>query len=348
MQYLRNCWYVACLSGELGQSMLARTICEQPLAFFRSTDGAPAALTDACSHRLAPLSAGCLKDGEIMCRYHGLRFGRDGRCTHNPHGPATASLAVRSWPSAERHDLVWVWLGDPDAADPAQIPDLSFIDTTPPHAKFTGYLETAANFELCTDNILDLTHTDYLHPDTLGGGGLTRARGQVTTQGDTVAIRWENPAEVAPPALDREFIRQGELSDTVTQVEWVAPAILRLSVDVAPLCPDNGDEIRTATMHIMTPESPMRTHYFVVSTRNFRADDADYNAGLAAFINGIFLTDDKPMLEAQQARMGTADLWACNPAMLAIDAASVQARRVLQRLIAAEQHQPENADSGTK
>ena len=335
MSYLAKAWYVACFADEVtGDAMVARTLCDQPMLLFRDGDGALVAIRDACPHRLAPLSLGIYRDGIVTCRYHGLAFGAGGQCVGNPHGPITASLSAKSWPAIERYGFAWVWPGDAASADPALLPDLSIIDATPVNGKFRGYLPTAANYQLCTDNILDLSHTDYLHPDTLGGGGLTRAKPSVTTDGDVVAIRWENPGEVAPPALDRELRVQGTLSDTVTQVVWYPPAIMSLTVSITPTSPEAGPPINSTTMHIMTPETAMATHYFVLSTRDFRDHDATFNAGLAAFVNGIFASEDKPMLEAQQARLGTADLWSANPAMLPIDSGAVQVRRILERLIA--------------
>lgn len=112
---------------------------------------------------------------------------------------------------------------------------------------------------------------------------------------------------------------------------------MRLSVSVASHASDGGPPISQTTMHIMTPETDMATHYFALSTRDFRPEDAEYNAGIRAFVSNIFATEDKPMLEAQQARMGTPDLWATNPVMLPIDSGAVQARRILDRLIKAEQ-----------
>ncbi|WP_031303740.1 aromatic ring-hydroxylating dioxygenase subunit alpha [Sphingobium quisquiliarum] len=337
MIYPRNCWYVVALPTELkAGDLLPRTICDIPMLLFRDKDGHATAIKDACSHRLAPLSAGVYQDGEVMCRYHGLRFGKGGKCVHNPHGQITDALSVRSWATVERHDLIWLWMGDIKAADDSLIPDLSFIDRTPAHGKFTGYLPTKANFELCTDNILDLTHTDYLHPDTLGGGGLTRAKEKVKVEGNIVTVRWENPNEVAPPALDRELDRPGSLANTFTEVVWYPPAVMKLCVHVEPVDPLNGSPVESVTMHIMTPEGAMKTHYFVLSTRNFRTDDPGYNEALGKFVNNIFATEDKPMLEAQQARMGTGDLWACNPALLPIDNAAVRARRILAHMIEKE------------
>jgi vanillate O-demethylase monooxygenase subunit len=49
-----------------------------------------------------------------------------------------------------------------------------------------------------------------------------------------------------------------------------------------------------------------------------------------------FEHQDRPMIEAQQNRVGAADLMDLGPALMAIDAAPVRARRILGRLIAAE------------
>lgn len=170
MTWLRNCWYQAGWNEELDASpSLARTILGVPLVFFRREDGAVLALHDRCPHRFAPLSAGRVEPGRIICGYHGLAFGEDGACVHNPHGPITSRISVRAYPAVERHLALWVWMGEPALADPALIPDLSFIDRTPVTARITGHMPTAADYRLLTDNIMDLSHADYLHPTTLGG-----------------------------------------------------------------------------------------------------------------------------------------------------------------------------------
>jgi vanillate O-demethylase monooxygenase subunit len=52
----RNCWYAAAYDVELRHELLARTIAGRNLIMFRRGDGRPAALEDACWHRLMPLS----------------------------------------------------------------------------------------------------------------------------------------------------------------------------------------------------------------------------------------------------------------------------------------------------
>lgn len=49
-----------------------------------------------------------------------------------------------------------------------------------------------------------------------------------------------------------------------------------------------------------------------------------------------FRDEDKPMLEKQQAVIGNTELMDLSPVLLAIDAAGVQARRRLEKLMAEE------------
>ena len=122
MTYATNLWYAALWAEDLADGTLqSRTICEQPIVLFRGPDGEPVALEDRCAHRFIPLSMGQLCDNatSVECPYHGLRFGTDGACVLNPHGSGRipATLAIRAYPVAERHTMLWIWMGteEPDA-----------------------------------------------------------------------------------------------------------------------------------------------------------------------------------------------------------------------------------------
>ena len=69
-----NAWYAAAYDVELKAALLPRTICNQKVVLYRKNDGRPAALEDACWHRLLPLSMGRLEGDEVVCGYHGLVF----------------------------------------------------------------------------------------------------------------------------------------------------------------------------------------------------------------------------------------------------------------------------------
>ncbi|MEO8093618.1 MAG: aromatic ring-hydroxylating dioxygenase subunit alpha [Pseudolysinimonas sp.] len=111
LPYPLNAWYVAAWDHEITRTILARTIAGRPLALYRTEDGRPVALADACWHRLAPLSLGKLiGNDEIQCPYHGIRYNSAGRCTSMPaQETINPSATVPSFPLVERYRYVWVW-----------------------------------------------------------------------------------------------------------------------------------------------------------------------------------------------------------------------------------------------
>jgi vanillate O-demethylase monooxygenase subunit len=82
----------------------------------------------------------------------------------------------------------------------------------------------------------------------------------------------------------------------------------------------------------VTPETERTTHYFWSSSRNFRLDDAQVDAVQAA-IRDTFL-EDVAMVEAQQRAI---EAFPGAPAIdISADAPTIQARRLLEEMIAAE------------
>lgn len=331
--FLRNRWYQFGFSHELADRALARTICDLPIVVFRSSNSV-SAIEDRCPHRFAPLSTGSLADGRITCGYHGLAFDGTGRCIHNPHGPVTGALRVRNFPAVERHCAIWLWLGDPDAADSSLIPDLSFIDETPDTARIFFTIKIDADYRLVADNLLDLSHADYLHPNSLGGV-MTGIRPRTQEIGQGVAVEWMNE-DVVPPARFREAVPPPQRANAWTRSEWQAPAVMVIKTALTPSDRERRREDEIWALHSMTPQTAVRTHYFVCGTRRDRVDDADYSARLRLMLQQAFEHEDKPMLEDQQRRIGGANFESLRPALLPIDAGAVLARRQLDRLIAAE------------
>jgi phenylpropionate dioxygenase-like ring-hydroxylating dioxygenase large terminal subunit len=338
MKWLRNCWYAAAWADEIAPgNRLARTIIEIPLLIWRDDENVARALANRCPHRLAPLDKGRIEGYVVRCGYHGLAFdGATGACVDNPHGPITSALAVRAYPLVERHGILWVWTGEPGRADEAAIPDLGFVDNTPPHAFSKGYMRAAADHRLLEDNIFDLSHGDYLHPETLGGGSFTRTRPRVEERAGTVFVQWLAQNEQAIPIWRPELADPDQPIDMATEVEWHPSGVMLLRGGISLAGGQSDWRLDTCNGHIMTPETSTSTHYFYCNSRSYRTDDAGYNAFLAAGLKGAFEGEDKPMIEGQQANIGDADLMDCRPALLAIDNASTRARRMYRRLVDAE------------
>lgn len=65
---------------------------------------------DVCPHRGVPLTLGFHDEEGIVCPYHGLRFGEDGRCNRipsSPDQPVPAKLNLTSFAVEERYGLIW-------------------------------------------------------------------------------------------------------------------------------------------------------------------------------------------------------------------------------------------------
>ena len=308
------------------------------VVFYRDRDGTVHALFDRCPHRFAPLSLGRVDGSSLVCGYHGLAFGTDGACVHNPHGPLSRALSVRSYPVVEAHRALWLWTGDADRADRAAVRDLSFLVEAPDTAFNKGYILGTGHYQLFVDNILDLSHTEFLHPDTLGGGAITRTRAVVDERSDgIIAIAWRPTNDVPTPLMAARLPAGTDRVDSWTEVEWSAPGIMTLTSGAVPTGMPRAGAGSVFNVHILTPETASTSHYFFASTRDFACDDAQLNERTRQTRARIFATEDEPMIAAQQARIGNADFWSLNPALLRIDQGAVLVRRRMDALIAAEQ-----------
>jgi len=239
MSYLTNAWYVAAWGHELGEALLTRTILEQPVLLYRKENGDPVAIGNLCPHRFAPLHMGKRIGDTVQCGYHGMVFGESGKCVLNPHhgGVISSAMAVPSYPVREEYGMIWLWMGAAEAADPALIPDYSCY-TAPGFKTLGGMMDVAANMELITDNLLDLTHADFLHEGTLSSEAITISKLETIEQGSTI---WGNrwcPDGVAPPVWSQLMESQMGVApstriDHWLYMRWDAPAHLLLDVGIS-------------------------------------------------------------------------------------------------------------------
>lgn len=344
---LRNVWYVAAFSADLGPGQtLGRRCLNEPVVIFRTGSGVPAAIADRCSHRAMPLSAGHV-DGEILrCRYHGVEFNTKGVCTRIPSQeriPAQAS--VRNYPLVERDGILWIWMGDPESADPALIlPNPEHVD---PDWTWRGvYMHVKCNWQLLVDNILDLTHLAHVHVRTIGGNAQAHfaAQTEVKADGHTVQLRRRMPNSV-PPAT---YIKAGGFKGMVDrwqEVDFEPRRGMVLRVNAGACNPGTGayegrrsGGFTLLNIHGITPDTDTTTHYiWSIATNAPRATGAP-----EVLFDQILETirEDETVLELQQASISnTHDRFLG----IASDGAVNQGRRLLNAMEAAEHalHGPE-------
>lgn len=335
--FLRNAWYVAAWSEEVGAGLFERTVIGESLLLFRKPDGSPVALTNMCPHRFAPLNLGTLADGVVECPYHGLRFDARGTCVHNPHGdghiPAKARL--RSYPVVERHAMLWVWMGDDALADPAGIPDFS-CHTDPRFPRVGGVIEMHAQYELITDNLMDLTHVEFVHRGILGSDAIKRGAHEIVQNGTTVySNRW-CPDGLAPPAWDMMMGHYGKPVDHWLNMRWDAPAHMLLDVGITPTGKSRDEGIWVYGTDILTPRDERSTWYFWGVCRSHDVDNPAVSEAWTRAIDAAFAGQDKPIIEAQQRMMGTRTFEELDPVLLGTDSGPMRCRRLLRKLIDAQ------------
>lgn len=339
MPFLRNSWYVAALSGEVSDQPLARTLLNEPIVLFRRSDGRAVALEDRCPHRFVPLSRGQVRGDVIACGYHGLRFDATGACVANPHGdktiPRNARVAAR--PVVERAGFVWIWMGEPARADAAQVPAYPFLETPGTWAAVYGRLHVKANYLLVLDNLLDLSHVEFLHPLLSQAEGVDAHRTEFRAEGDVViANRWK-PNSLIHGLAKFLWTSPAPRGDARANMRWSAPAVLHFDLGVTEVGGKPEDGVCIPNAHVMTPETELTSHYFWAVARNRRIDDPDLDERMSTTVQRIFTTEDAPMIEAQQRAMGdTTDLLSLRPVTLEHDAPALRARRILAQKIAQE------------
>ncbi|WP_449279456.1 aromatic ring-hydroxylating dioxygenase subunit alpha [Leucobacter sp. GX0328] len=344
LSYPLNGWYVAAWDHEVtAKGILARTIAGRPLAIYRTQDGRPVALADACWHRLAPLSQGKLMgNDEIQCPYHGLRFNSAGRCTGMPaQETLNPSATVPSFPVVDRYRYVWVWLGDPTLADPATIPDMHQMDAE----GWTGDGRTIyapCNYQLVLDNLMDLTHEEFVHSSSIGQEELSESEFKVTHTEDSVTVtRWMRNIDAPPFWLKNmrdKFPGFDGKVDRWQIIHCYYPSTICIDVGVAKAgtgAPegDRSQGVNGYVMNTISPEQDRSCHYFWSFQRNYRLDSQLITTQLRDGVHGVFGEDER-MLKAQQ------DAIDLNPdyefTSLNIDAGGMWVRRMLERAMEAE------------
>jgi vanillate O-demethylase monooxygenase subunit len=339
--FLRNAWYVAARADELAAgALLGRRLLDDPVVLYRRADGSPVALTDRCPHRFAPLHLGRIVGDNVQCGYHGLQFDCTGKCVVAPFGDKIPAAAqVRSYPVVERHAMLWIWMGDADKADAADIPDFSCM-TDPKRAQLHGYQKVAANYELIVDNLADLSHAPFLHGSFVDAAVSNKMQFELLEKDRTVTSIFLYPSVPPTPQWKGFAGRQLPTIDRWSEMRWDPPCASLLYGGVTPAWRARSEGLDFYGVHLLSPETAKSTHYWYCHCRGFRIDEPEVDAMVREWQRVAFQEQDKPMLQEQQRALGdVTDIMAMKPVLLSADAGAVRIRRRLKALITAEQQQ---------
>jgi vanillate O-demethylase monooxygenase subunit len=337
----KNAWYVACMPHEIDEKPLGRTICSERIVFYRGVEGQVHALEDYCPHRGAPLSLGQVCEGKLVCGYHGLEMGCDGKAVHMPGQRVGGFPAIKSYPVLERDGFIWVWPGDPAQADEQKKHPLEWANS-PDWAYGGGLFHIQCDYRLMIDNLMDLTHETYVHATSIGQKEIDETPCKTRVEGDEV-ITSRFMENIEAPPFWKLALRGNNLADDVPVDRWqicrfTPPSHVMIEVGVAHsgLGGYEAPEDKKASsivVDFITPETETSIWYFWGMARKFNPKDKALTAAIREGQGKIF-TEDLEMLERQQANL----LAHPNRKVLNlnIDAGGVHARKVIERWMAQE------------
>ena len=330
--FMTNCWQVAAYSSEVSRSLLKRRLLGDGVVLYRTLAGGVVAMQDRCPHRYVPLSLGSLDGDVVQCGYHGMRFDASGECVHIPGQDTIPPKArVRVYPVHERYTFVWIWMGDPKRADPATIPDFHWMDD-PRWAVAEGYHHVDADYRFLVDNLLDLSHETFVHPETIGNGAVADSPANVKViERKTVRVHRDMLACEAPP----QFIALAGFTDKIDRWHttlYTPPGFCIIEVGAVPAGRnDRATGFEARILNLITPETERSSHYFWAHARNIRRDDTALTDTIRRSIVDTF-DQDKTVLEALQIESDA--VGSIDPGVaLKVDLGPVQGRSLLKAAI---------------
>ncbi|WP_437922887.1 aromatic ring-hydroxylating dioxygenase subunit alpha [Sorangium sp. So ce291] len=243
--FLRQYWYVACASSQLGAAPRAVRVLDQDIVVFREGGGRPRGLADRCCHRGVRLSLGRVAGGALACGYHGWRFGGGGECVHIPSLARGRRIPERcgvpSFPCAEQDGYVWVWLGGDGGGAPPGAPRIDGFAT---HRWDQGSVDLGCASLRGLENNLDWCHPVFAHPWTHGQFYIALLRGlreqllEMRPTADGMTLRGPVRGDgAAPDRRSPQTLLSFKLPDRV-EVRSLGGPSRRIVLHFVPTAPD--------------------------------------------------------------------------------------------------------------
>ncbi len=251
-------WFAACRSRALRDGPIGATVLGVPLVLFRGAEGRPEALEDRCPHRNAPLSAGRVDAGVLVCAYHGWRFDGGGACLAVPGleaPPGSRAARATAFPCMEQDGLVWTF--STPGAEPRGAPFRFPLLGAPGYTTVRRELVVRSTLQGALENVLDVPHTAFLHGGLFRTGG-RRAEIEVVVRRFADRCEAEFVGEPRPGGLAARLL--APRGGVVSHVDrFLLPSIAQVEYRI-------GEASHLVATTAMTPVDDRTTRLFSVVT----------------------------------------------------------------------------------
>jgi vanillate O-demethylase monooxygenase subunit len=252
---------------------------------------------------------------------------------HVPNG-----FRLRTYPVVERWQWLWIWMGDPARADESLIPDHRrlHLEGSDWLASVGGVEPLRGRYQLMNENVLDLTHIEFVHAATIGTSGIAAAAIELEDHGRF--LRSERTlTEPSPTPFHRRVLGLDGPVDRVLVTEFFPPAFLasgsRFFAAGESRAPGGRLYGEFRVFHVATPETATTSHYFWAFTRSFGQHDAALTEELRAGWR-LGVLEDIDAIEANERMIDRGPEQ--NDLSAAADAGALRGRRMIEAMILAE------------
>ena len=159
-------WYfVATRKAIEKQVLLEKTWLGEKIVVWCNGEGNVCVAEAICPHLgadLGPESGGLVREGCLVCPFHGFEFDVSGQCVATPYAPAPRTAKLKVFETREIQGLVFAWWGSGGRAPQWQLPE-----SPPTGADWSGMEFWNVRFQghpqQTTENSVDPGHLNYVH-----------------------------------------------------------------------------------------------------------------------------------------------------------------------------------------
>ncbi|TAE61959.1 MAG: aromatic ring-hydroxylating dioxygenase subunit alpha [Nostocales cyanobacterium] len=153
-------WYWALPSKKLKVGKVKPvTLLGRNLAIYRGFNGEVKAVDAYCPHMGAHLAEGKVEGDSIRCFFHNWKYDATGKCVDIPSLEKPLPVCIKTWETAEKYGMIWVWVGENKPEQLPFIPELEQVEC--------DYMLGTKFIKNCHPNVLLINAIDAHHFNTV-------------------------------------------------------------------------------------------------------------------------------------------------------------------------------------
>ena len=157
-------WYVIDLASNLKkEQLIEKTWMGKEIIVWRDRAGAVCVADAFCPHlgsHLGPSVGGMVRDGKLVCPFHGFEYDVSGKCVATRDAPPPRSARLKLYEVAEVNGFIFAYWDNAGCAPEWQIPDVCPDGW---EGRVLRRLRLKAHPQTTTENSVDLCHLAHVH-----------------------------------------------------------------------------------------------------------------------------------------------------------------------------------------